>query len=251
MNKFVLIPDIKYRQLIANSSQPNNNSAVLQGIHQPVQREMLKRYNLAQNVLRNAPRTDASMAEYREAMDDFALLRDQGVRMTTSPKPESTNNTKDVLNDAVNLLPASQKANAQKLMNMLRSHDNVISWTPNGEVSIRGQRVPGTNVVDLVSDVLRPSTSKTIAPQREQFLSALADVNIPETVIKNKGALERYREIKTSGNVVERDDVGEERVSSTTPSKGSSSVGFQPKAKKSKHSPARNLQAALNWNAPH
>lgn len=212
---------------------------------------MLKRYNLAQNVLRNAPRTDASMAEYREAMDDFALLRDQVGRVTTSPKCESMNDTKDVLNDAVNLLPASQKANAQKLMNMLRSHDDVISWSPNGEVSIRGKRVPGTNVVDLVGDVLRPSTSKTIAPQREQFLSALADVNIPETVIKNKGALERYREIKTGGNAAAHDDAGEETVSSTTPSKGSFNAEFQSKTKKSKHSPARGLKAALNWNAPH
>ena len=36
-------------------------------------------------------------------------------------------------------------------------------------------------------------------PQREQFLNALAQANVPETLVKNRMALEHYRAIKNDG----------------------------------------------------
>ena len=46
---------------------------VLQSIKQPEQREMLKRYELAQNILHDNQRFnyDTKMNEYRELMQDF------------------------------------------------------------------------------------------------------------------------------------------------------------------------------------
>ena len=74
-----------------------------------------------------------------------------------------------------------------------------MSWTPQSDVSIRGQRLRGVNIVDLVGDVVRTTPSKSMPPQREQFLNALAEVNIPETLVKNRMALEHYRAIKNDG----------------------------------------------------
>ncbi|MCP4459770.1 MAG: hypothetical protein GY816_17365 [Cytophagales bacterium] len=45
---------------------------VLQSIKQPEQREMLKRYSLAQNMLKDPNR---NIAEYHEAMGDFSVLK--------------------------------------------------------------------------------------------------------------------------------------------------------------------------------
>ena len=83
-----------------------------------------------------------------------------------------------------------------------------MSWTRNGYVQINGQRVRDANIADLVSDVVRSTPSKTSAPERERFLSALAKVNVPETLVKNKSALERYRVIKnyTMDEIVKDDD---------------------------------------------
>ena len=36
-------------------------------------------------------------------------------------------------------------------------------------------------------------------PQREQFLNALAEDNVPETLVKNRMELEHYRAIKNDG----------------------------------------------------
>ena len=68
MKKFVLVPEAKHRQaLTVSTSSTSGNRDVLQSIQQPEQREMLKRYNLAQNMLQNAQHSndgDAKMDEY-------------------------------------------------------------------------------------------------------------------------------------------------------------------------------------------
>ena len=66
-------------------------------------------------------------------------------------------------------------------------------------MSIRGQRLRGVNIVHLVGDVVRTPPSKSIPPQREQYLNALAQANVPETLVKNRMALEHYRATKNDG----------------------------------------------------
>ena len=80
MKKFVLVPESQHRQTI-------NKSDVLQAIHHPEQREMLKRYQLAQNLLRDAKQTndETKLDEYNEAMRDVALLRDGQTRARQPP----------------------------------------------------------------------------------------------------------------------------------------------------------------------
>ena len=206
MKKFVLVPEAKHRQMMKIDSRD-----VLQSIKQPEQREMLKRYQLAQNILNDHQRLDddTKMNEYREMMQDFSTLRDRQGHVQQAQQPTVKNQQvqedrekKDDDIDAavVDALPNSQKVNAKKLIQLLRSHgNNVVSWTPQGDVSIRGQRLQGVNIVDLVGDVVRTTPSKSMPPQREQFLNALAQVNIPETLVKNRMALEHYRAIKNDG----------------------------------------------------
>ena len=246
MNKFVLLPEAKHRQAMeaVNASTAltaaNNNRDVLQSIEQPEQREMLKRYRLARNTLHDSGTDhvdEAKMSEYREAINEFSRLRDRrgGVTLAQPPRPSSNvsngnNNKGDSKDDArsmdekdaiaVDVLPVNQRANAKRLMRLLRAHgDDVVSWTPNGEVSIRGQRLRGTNIVDLVGDVLRsPRSLKNVTPQHNQFLAALADANIPETVIKNNAALKRYRAIKSGESAVATSRDNEDELNDSTDS---------------------------------
>ena len=201
MKKFVLVPEAKHRQMMKI-----DNRDVLQSIKQPEQREMLKRYQLAHNILNDHQRLDddTKMNEYREMMQDFSVLRDRQGHVQQAQQPvikvDEDREKKDDDIDAavVDALPNSQKVNAKKLIRLLRSHD-VVSWTPQGDVSIRGQRLRGVNIVDLVGDVVRTTPSKSMPPQREQFLNALAQANVPETFVKNRMALEHYRAIKNDG----------------------------------------------------
>ena len=270
MKKFVLVPEAKHRQAMTESaSVASVNRDVLQSIQQPEQRELLRRYHQAQNVLedaRRSPHDDGKMAEYRQAMQDFSLLRDRRgvVKLPEQPVAKKRRVVSDDDDDrvlesdaaVVDVLPASQKGNAQKLLRLLRS-DDTVSWTRNGEVSIHGQRLRGTNIVDLIGDVVRSSPSKFIAPQREQFLNALADANVPETLVKNKTALERYRAIKNDDAVAmtatetERydDDDDNEAIDDATVS-STTSVPLDNKKKK-KRAVKQVTTTAINWNAPH
>ena len=64
-----------------------------------------------------------------------------------------------------------------------------------------GSNLRGTNIIDLIDDVLQTSqSSKHVNDLRERFLTALGDVNVPETLIKNEMALKRYRKIKNNYN---------------------------------------------------
>ena len=169
---------------------------------------------------------DVNMDEYREAMQDFTFLRNRQGGARPQPKRVMTKEQlndkggeegdRTAVNDAavVDVLPDSQKATAEKLLQLLRAHDNdVISWTRSDEVSIHKRRLHKTNVVDLIVDVVHSSPSKTITPLRDQFLAALADANIAKTVIKNKKALKRHRVIKADDANDPSDDA---TISSTT-----------------------------------
>ena len=183
MKKFVLIPQNKYLQLTSN------NGSIVQAIHQPEQREMIKKYNLATSVL-NDSSTPASqqISEYKDAIHDFSVLRGQKSIESKKPAPSDR-----VLDEVVNLMPASLRNDTEILMNRIKD-DDVVSWTPRGEVSIHGEKLNGINIGDLIADVIR-STKKPMA-QRKQFLSALLEMNTPEAMIKNKGALQEFRKMK-------------------------------------------------------
>ena len=180
MKKFVLIPETKHRQMMKIDTRD-----VLQSIKQPEQREMLKRYQLAQNILHDNQRLndDTKMNEYCEMMQDFSMLcyRQGSVQEARQPivKIQQINDDhdrekKDDDIDAavVDALPNNQKVNAKKLIRILRSlGNNVVSWTREGDVSIGGQRLRGVNIVDFVGDVVRTTPSKSMPPQRKQFLN--------------------------------------------------------------------------------
>ena len=105
------------------------------------------------------------MNKYPEMMQDFSVLRDRQGHLQETGQPiiknqqgDENREKKDEDIDAavVDALPNSQKVIAKKLIRLLRSHgNNVVSWTPQGDVSIQGKRLRGVNIVDLVGDVVR------------------------------------------------------------------------------------------------
>ena len=57
-------------------------------------------------------------------------------------------------------LPTTYRAPAKVMINKLEKYPHIIQWNPTThEVSVKGQRLKGRNVVDLISDVMR--TRKT------------------------------------------------------------------------------------------
>ena len=237
MKKFVIIPEEKHRA--STNAVQESNREILQSIQQPVQREMLRRYQTARGILRDdSKQADRKMNEYQEAMNDFALLRDrigrsQHFKQPKMVKKEYNNDTarengeedqkmksdealkkdddEDIDMESVSLLPVNVQNNAKKLMKYLRDRSNV-TWKKGGEVSIDGAPLRGANITDLVSDVVH-RTKLYSSSNLKPFLSAMVKANIPETLVKNKTVLENYREIKNDALTTTMPPITEELVS--------------------------------------
>ena len=221
MKRFVLIPETLYQQ-----TSKIDTRDVLQSIKKPEQRKMLKRYQLAQNILNNKqhPNNAIKMNEFHEMMQDFHLLRNrQGNASSKERQQQDLSVSKQSIGDngdgddnvdmsLIETFPDNQKDDAQKLIRLLRSRGNgLVSWGTNGEVSIYGKQLKGANITDLISNVIQPRSSQKIPTQ---FLNVLAEVNIPETLVKNRGVMKTYRKIKDNGIKDSASDVL--NVSSTT-----------------------------------
>ena len=214
MNNLVLVPEREFSEFKNWKLRRgvSVDGGIIQAIHNPEQREMVKKYHAAQEVLNDSNKPyELRKAQYDEIMRSFHTLKDRisGIRGISNPEigksqeDNINNDEKDKsIDDIVDIMPESIKWNARNLMKQIQKNgnENLISWSPtNGEVSIRGSRLAGSNIIDLVGDVMRSSTgkiSKKKNPNRDAFIDALVEMYAPETLIKNRDALRQFREMK-------------------------------------------------------
>ena len=84
----------------------------------------------------------------------------------------------------IDRVPTTMKRKAQLLVSLLINNPNV-SWKDDGTVKLYGKSFPGSNIIDLVNDVIRHR--KGSEPTGWQaFAERLRDMNIPQDVIENR-----------------------------------------------------------------
>jgi hypothetical protein len=93
-------------------------------------------------------------------------------------------------NEILESVPKTMKAKVQLLLKQMKSSPD-ISWHEKGELKYKGETVQGSNVVDLVNDVLRKR--KYFNPQGwEPFGETLREANVSQDLI---GHEDRWRYI--------------------------------------------------------
>ena len=216
MDNVVLVPEREFSEFKNWKSNRGGvvGGGIMQAVRNPEQREMVKKFHAAQEIFNDSSRPyELRKAQYDETMRDFHTLKNKisGFRPNSSIPSMGKNSLKQADNeddkeksvdDVVDLMPDSLKSNARNLMKRIQNNtdENLISWSSNGEVSIRGRRLEGSNIADLVGDVMRSSSSKSSSkrenPNRVAFIDALVEMNAPETLIKNRNALKQFRQMK-------------------------------------------------------
>lgn len=84
----------------------------------------------------------------------------------------------------LSLVPKTYIKKGERLLFLLTSNKNKIHWDVDGTISVDKEKIPGSNIVDLVNDFLRPL--KRSAPIGwEKFAKALKDIKIPLIYIGN------------------------------------------------------------------
>ena len=113
---------------------------------------------------------DQSFTRYLNVYDDY---RPRPVAVAPEPVKQ------DLIDDEIlESVPKTMKAKAQLLLKKMKSSPD-ISWNEKRELKCKGETVQGSNVVDLVNDVLRKR--KYFNPQGwETFGEALREANVPQ-----------------------------------------------------------------------
>ena len=110
-----------------------------------------------------------------------AAMRDAGTTQpTAASKPLATTGADA---DIVESVPKSLKSKADRLMKRLKN-DPTIQWNDRGELILEGAIIPGSNMMDLVHDVL--IKRKLRDPVGWQpFVKHPKDINVPMELVGN------------------------------------------------------------------
>ena len=93
----------------------------------------------------------------------------------------------EVLSDEmiVRGIPKNMKTRAQALLARLKEREDAITWDERGQVILKGDLIPKSNISDLISDAMRSRKHFNPVGVRE-FYDILYEINIPKDLVRNE-----------------------------------------------------------------
>jgi hypothetical protein len=122
-------------------------------------------------------------------------------------------------------VPSVFKKKAERLLHHLKQNPE-LSWNDRGEISVQGQTIKNSNLIDLVNDVLRQRKNIPQPTGWENFAAALSQTNVPQDLI---GHPDRWKYIR--GQMQSSEDTAPKKKS---PQKAKADTTFTPKSKRLK-----------------
>ena len=186
--------------------------ANLTPLTQPNKDRVVKEMAEMSSLLRDEGLPDSLKASrYSEKLKDYSTFANKLIEPTVQKQQQSSPSVHPQ-QDMFASLPTTYRAPANVLMRELEKYPHMIQWNPTThEVSVKGQTLKGSNVVDLISDVMRTRKTAKVPIHGSSFLKTLADLNLPESFVKNKYRISQFRSYKRSadGDKIDDDDNGE------------------------------------------
>lgn len=218
----------RMQQLQQNSVESNNNNTVrtpgtaLSRLDEEMSRilkapgdesekwkmykEALWRYLRLIRVKRKREDTHEEEGQEEEEEEEENSVMNKSVNMETqtpseTSSPERLKSTRLILQN----VPKTYRARARLLLKYLRDVPERISWDEHYLVTIDGQVVKDSNIVELVNEAMRVR-KKAKPAGRTQFARLLCSLNIPSVLVGNKallGVTHTYNE-KVLANIISR-----------------------------------------------
>lgn len=109
---------------------------------------------------------------------------DTPVKPTHHQNVTQSSSEKDNISSLIDIaVPSKYKEKTKQFLSYLRNYPS-IKWNERGEVSIEGETISSSHIVDLVRDLIIPGERK--APIGfQQFYSFLNSIHIPQSLISN------------------------------------------------------------------
>jgi transposase InsO family protein len=151
---------------------------------QPITPLEIKRQNLneldalMQDVLNSDASVEEKVTEYNDVLQRYLSHYRDDLEETSSPKG------RDVEEEVVGNMPKAYRQKAASLLKRVKEHPS-LGWNDRGELTFRGRTIPGTNMVDLIGDLVR--RRKYFEPRGWETLArALYETNVPQDLIGHR-----------------------------------------------------------------
>lgn len=197
--KMVLVPQETLRNL--QTTQPTVKEKQINALDEQI-RTVLERDDL--DLHGKAQLYSQYLRQYLHATD--SLKQPLSIELKNAPYSPSTptSDTPPILKeentverDILQHVPKLYVKRATQLLEKMKQHGD-IGWTGSGELLLRGQRMMGTNMCDLVYDLFRERRGYTPSGS-EHFIRGLANINLPETIVSNpqrRSELQRLKRMR-------------------------------------------------------
>lgn len=155
-------------------------TSVTEDVHEKILGEL---DNDMQNVLKSELDDREKWTEYYQVLQRYLQFSNQ-IRKPIDIEGPILNKLPLADTEILDTIPKIYKRNAQCLVNILKRSEN-IEWDNKGIVSIKGETMPSSNIIDLINDVVR--SRKTTNPVGSKpFVALLNDLNVPNELINSR-----------------------------------------------------------------
>ncbi|XP_044591455.1 uncharacterized protein LOC123269684 [Cotesia glomerata] len=151
---------------------------------------------ICSNIEENVVQQEASFENSSQMLDTSAASDESLI-------PHHSSYEVIIDNSIIESVPKKLRSNCARVLKRLRKAPTaLISWDDRGCVTIKGRKIPHSNITDLVNDIIRPRRqAKAIG--RQQFAKVLQTLNIPREFIGNRAYFnnvseEEEKELSTS-----------------------------------------------------
>ena len=204
----------------------------------PTQRTISRLDEEMENILMRADLSDSEkVSRYNQVLQRYLEYQDRP-KLEVPPSPPA----KDIEGEILMTVPKHLRRKADALIHRLKN-DPTINWNDRGELIYQNKIVQGSNMTDLINDVLRQR--KTFQPHGwRDFARALRQSNVPQDMIGHRQRWDwMHRESATSDAF----STAEESPDEERPSR---SILKTPRRKRSPP-PERKLttKKKINWEA--
>lgn len=120
------------------------------------------------------------------------------VDMSESGKPSSLAGPQSSIGneELVDTFTKTYKKDVRNFLKVLDGKKDLVNWDSDGVVYIEGNKIPHSNIIDLLHDVIRARKS-TQPPGWKQLMHVLKEINIPNEFVTNPFSREYLTRIKS------------------------------------------------------
>src|SRR5436190_17324329 len=94
-----------------------------------------------------------------------------------------------LVDELVESFPKIYKSEARRLLRTMARRDDLVSWESDGFVYVKNQKIPGSNIVDILHTIVRVRKVDPLPFGWHEVMQTLKEMRIPTTYICNEEAL--------------------------------------------------------------